>query len=107
MILEEQLSEQVIGATIEVHRRLGPGLLESAYCACLAHELSLRGISYQREAPVPIEYKGIKLDCGYRLDFVIEGKIVLEIKSVETLTSVHEAQLLTYLKLTKLRVGLL
>jgi GxxExxY protein len=100
-------SEQVIGACIEVHRALGPGLLESAYEQCLAHELSLRGLPFERQRPVPVVYKGIDLELGYRLDFVVGGVLVLEIKAVERLAPVHEAQLLTYLKLTGLRAGIL
>jgi GxxExxY protein len=100
-------SEAVIGACIDVHRHLGPGLLESAYEECVAHELALRGLRFERQRPVPLEYKGIKLDCGYRLDLVVEQDLVLEIKSVDKLLPIHEAQLLTYLKLTKLRTGLL
>jgi len=100
-------SEQVIGACIEVHRALGPGLLESAYEQCLAHELSLRHLLFERQRAVPVVYKGIDLEVGYRLDFVVEGVLVLEIKAVERLAPVHEAQLLTYLKLTGLTTGIL
>jgi len=107
MLYERELSGQIIGAAIEVHRALGPGLLESAYQVCLAHELSLRGIPFEREKALPIEYKGVRLDCGYRLDFVVSGKVVVEIKAVDALHPVHEAQLLTYLKLTNCKVGLL
>jgi len=107
MLYEKELTEQIIGAAIEVHRSLGPGLLESAYQACLAHELSLRKLSFEREKPLPIEYKGVQLDCGYRLDFLVEGKVVVELKAVESVLPVHEAQLITYLKLTGCRVGLL
>lgn len=101
------LSEAVIGACVEVHRALGPGLLESAYEQCLARELSLRSIAFERQRPVPVAYKGIELEYGYRLDFVVAGALVVEIKAVDTLSPVHEAQLLTYLKLTGLPVGLL
>jgi GxxExxY protein len=100
-------SEQVIGACIEVHRALGPGLLESAYEQCLAHELSLRGLPFERQRPVLVAYKGFELEYGYRLDFVVAGVLVLEIKAVERLAPIHEAQLLTYLKLTGLRTGML
>lgn len=100
-------SEQVIGACIEVHQRLGPGLLESAYQACVARELSLRRISVESQVPVPIQYKGVLLDCGYQLDFVVSRSIVLELKAVERLLPVHEAQVITYLKLTGFEVGLL
>ena len=107
MILHEQLSEALIGACIEVHRELGPGLLESAYRQCLCHELTLRGIKFRCEVPLPINYKGLTLDCGYRIDLIIEESIILELKAVEKLLPIHEAQLLTYLKLTGIRVGLL
>ena len=101
------LSERVLGACIEVHRHLGPGLLESAYEQCLCHELALRGLSFARQRPLPLTYKGVMLDCGYRLDVVVEEKLVVELKAVDHLLSVHEAQVLTYLKLTGLDVGLL
>ena len=107
MILHAELSEAVIGAAIEVHRALGPGLLESPYCRCLEHELKLRAIPFEKEVDLPVVYKGVRLDCGYRMDFVIDRKIVLELKSVEALLSIHEAQLLTYLRLSGIRVGLL
>jgi GxxExxY protein len=106
-LLHEELTERVIGAAIEVHRALGPGLLESAYEECLCHELHLRGISFKRQLPLPVEYKGIKLDCGYRLDLVVEDALILEIKCLEHVLPVHEAQLLTYLKMTGQRVGLI
>jgi GxxExxY protein len=101
------LTEAVIGAAIEVHRALGPGLLESAYEECLCHELRLRQIPFARQVPLPVEYKTIKLDCGYRLDVVVENAVILEIKCVEHVLPVHEAQLLTYLKMTHKRVGLI
>ena len=107
MLIDEQLSEAIIGAAIEVHRALGPGLLESAYHRCLAREFGLKGIRFEREVELPIEYKGICLDCGYRMDFVVEGRIVVEIKAVDKLAPIHEAQLITYLKLSGKRVGLL
>lgn len=107
MILEESLKENIIGAAIEVHKYLGPGLLESAYEKCLCHELNLRGLKFERQKPIPLEYKGIKLDCGYRLDIVVEEKVILEIKTVDAITPVHEAQLLTYLRLANLKVGLI
>jgi GxxExxY protein len=100
-------SERVIGACIEVHRYLGPGLLESAYGQCLAHELGLRGLSFERELQLPVRYKGVELDCGYRLDFVVERELIVEIKAVERLLPVHEAQVITYLRLTGVRAGLL
>lgn len=103
----DKLSEQVIGACIAVHRALGPGLLESAYEECLCHELSLRSIAFERQVPLPVSYKGVKLECGYRLDLVIEGKLIVELKAVEALLPIHEAQILTHLKLTGKTVGLL
>jgi len=106
-LLYENLTEQIIGAAIEVHRALGPGLLESAYEECLCHEFNLRGLKFQRQLALPVEYKDVKLDCGYRLDLVIEDSVVLELKCVEHTLPVHEAQLLTYLKLTGKRVGLI
>jgi GxxExxY protein len=102
-----QLSSQIIGAAIEVHKQLGPGLLESAYEECLCHELKLRGLSFERQKPVPIEYKGTKLDCGYRLDVLVENQIVLELKTCSKLEPIHTAQLLTYLKLSGFHLGLL
>ena len=105
MILEKELTEQIIGATIEVHKILGPGLLKSAYEECLCHELCLRGLKFERHRPLPLEYKGVKLDCGYRLDVVVEGKVVLELKTVEAITPIHKAQLLTYLRLSEIKVG--
>lgn len=102
-----ELTERIIGAAIEVHRALGPGLLESICQACLAHELALRSIAFEKEKPLPIEYKGLKLGCGYRLDFVVDGKVVVELKAVDSIHDVHRAQLLTYLKLTGCKVGLI
>jgi GxxExxY protein len=104
---EKDLTGQIIAAAIEVHRELGPGLLESAYQACLAREFSVRGMSFEQEKPLPVEYKGVRVDCGYRLDFVVAGKVVVELKAVDVIAPVHEAQLLTYLRLTGCRVGLL
>jgi GxxExxY protein len=106
-LLNEKLTEQVIGAAIEVHRELGPGLMESAYEECLCHELHLRNRNFQRQLPLPVQYKGVSLDCGYRIDIVVEDLLILELKCVEHLLPVHEAQLLTYLKLTGKRVGLI
>jgi GxxExxY protein len=97
----------IIGAAIEVHRQLGPGLLESAYEECLCHELHLRGLAFERQVSLPVCYKGLKLDCGYMLDLIVAREVVLELKSVEKLLPIHEAQLLTYLKLSGKRVGLL
>ena len=102
-----ELTEVIIGAAIEVHRHLGPGLLESAYQKCLCHELKLRGISFECEKILPVEYKGIQLDCGYRLDLLVVGSVVVEVKAVEKLDKIHEAQLLTYLRLGGWSIGLL
>ena len=107
MILYEALSNAIIAAAIEVHRALGPGLLESAYMRCFEHELKLRGIPFRREVDLPVVFKGVCLECGYRMDFVIDEQIVVEIKAVEALAPIHEAQLLTYLRLSGIRVGLL
>lgn len=101
------LTEAIIGAAIEVHRTLGPGLLESAYQRCLCHELSLRNIPFQCQVPLPVNYKGIDLDCGYRIDILVANTVVVEIKSVDKLHPIHEAQLLTYLKLGNWNLGLL
>ena len=106
-LLFEGLTEQVIGAAIEVHRTLGPGLLESAYEECLCHELHLHGIAFARQVPLPIQYKGVRLDCGYRIDLIVEDKLILDLKTLEHILPAHEAQLLTYLKLTGKRVGLI
>ncbi len=104
---ENSVSNRIIGAAIEVHRHLGPGLLESAYSSCLAKEFSLRGLSFNSEISLNLVYKGEKIDAGYRLDFLVENKVVVEIKSVEKLLPVHEAQLLSYLRISKLKLGLL
>ena len=101
------ITEAIIGAAIEVHRALGPGLLESTYEECLCRELALRQIAFERQYPVSLEYKGIRLDCGYRLDLLVAKTVVVEIKAVENLLPVHEAQLLTYLRLGKWTTGLL
>ena len=102
-----ELSERVIGAAIEVHRQLGPGLLESAYEECLCFELKQRGIGHRRQVPLPVEYKEVRLECGYRMDLVVEEQLVVEIKAIERFLPIHEAQMLTYLKLSGLKVGLL
>ena len=99
--------DKAIGCAIEVHRNLGPGLLESTYQQCLAHELSLNKIRFQMEYSLPVDYKGLKLDCGYKLDLLIENEIIFELKSVEKLHPVHEAQLLTYMKLADIKFGFL
>jgi GxxExxY protein len=101
------LTEKIIGAAIEVHKVLGPGLLESAYELCLAHELSIANISFERQVPLPVIYKSLPVDCGYRLDFLVEKTVVLELKAVEVLQPIHHAQMLTYLKLGGWPIGLL
>ena len=102
-----ELTHETIGAAIEVHRQLGPGLLESSYRECLCHELLLRGVDFRREYPLPLYYKGLRLDCGYRVDVVVEDLVPVELKAIQALTTVHEAQLLTYLRLGGWKVGLL
>ena len=99
-------THDIVGAAIEVHRRLGPGLLESAYETCLGRELYLRGIEFQRQVPLPVQYRGLNLDCGYRLDILVEDSVIIEVKAVTKVLPVHRAQLLTYLKLTRLRLGI-
>ena len=101
------LSNKVIGCAIEVHRHLGPGLLESTYQKCLAHEFDISGIAYEQEYPLPVLYKDIQLDCGYRIDIFVEKEIIIELKSVDNLLPIHEAQLLTYLKLANVKQGFL
>jgi len=103
----DPLTEKVIGAAIDVHRALGPGLLESAYQECLCHELNLIGLAFEREVGLPVLYKGVRLDCGYRIDLVVEGRVIVELKTVERLLPIHEAQLLTYLRLAQVHTGLL
>jgi len=102
-----ELTERVIGACIEIHRVLGPGLLESAYEECLCYELSRGGIKFERQKPLPVHYKEVNLECGYRLDLVVEQKLIVELKAVDEIAPIHEAQLLTYLKLSGLTLGLL
>jgi GxxExxY protein len=104
---ENDISGKIIGAAIEVHKHLGPGLLESAYEECLCRELDLRGIDFKRQVPLPLSYKGLKLDCGYRLDLLVEDKVIVELKTVEAIAPIHEAQILTYLKLRDIRLGLI
>lgn len=104
---EDQISSRVVLAAIEVHRHLGPGLLESAYEECLCRELTLQGLSFARQVELPVSYKGLALDCGYRMDVVVEEKVALELKSVHRFEPIHTAQLLTYLKLSNLKLGLL
>jgi len=103
----DALSNRVIGCAIEVHRHLGPGLLESAYMQCLAHEFTVNGIKFEIEKPLSVEYKGIRLDCGYRIDLLVENELIVELKAVEETLGIHEAQLLTYMKLAGIPVGLL
>ena len=102
-----QITQAVIGAAMEVHRALGPGLLESAYQKCLCRELTVQGVPFECERPLPLEYKDIRLECGYRLDLLVASSVVVEVKSVEALAPIHEAQLLTYLRLGGSQVGLL
>jgi GxxExxY protein len=103
----DAVTESVIGAAIEVHRALGPGLLESAYEQCLCRELDLQNIPYRRQLALPLQYKGVALDCGYRIDVLVDDLLVLELKAVDTLLPIHEAQLLTYLRLAAKPTGLL
>jgi GxxExxY protein len=103
----DRLSGMILGAAIEVHRCLGPGLLESAYEECLCREMELREIPFERQAALPVRYKGLELDCGYRLDLVVVGLVIVELKATEQIEPIHEAQLLTYLRLRKLWLGLL
>ncbi len=103
----DSITRQIIGAAIEVHRCLGPGLLESAYEACLAYELRQIGLKVEQQKPLPITYKDVKLDCGYRLDLVVEDSVVVEVKAVERLAPIHDAQLLSYLRIAEKRVGLI
>ena len=103
----DRLSKEVIGCAIEVHRNLGPGLLESTYEQCLAHELTKSDIGFNLQVPIPVTYKDVKLDCGYRVDLLVEHKIIIEIKAVEALNDIHLTQILTYLKLANCKLGLL
>lgn len=107
MLIHEQLSGVILGAAIEVHRELGPGLLESTYEECLCHELSGRGVPFQRQLVLPVNYKSLRLDCGYRVDILVDDKIILELKSVDRMLPIYHAQLTTYLKLSGCRLGLL
>ena len=104
---EDILSRDIIAAAIEVHRELGPGLLESSYEECLCHELKTRGITYERQKSLPVSYKDVRLDCGYRMDVVVDNLVIVEIKAVESMLPIHTAQLLTYLRLANLKLGLL
>lgn len=103
----EQITKEIIGAAIEVHKALGPGLLESAYEECLAYELIQKGLKVERQKPVPVIYKEIKLDYGYRIDLLVEDSVIIELKSTEAFAPIHEAQILTYMKFAEKKVGLL
>ncbi|MBY0433292.1 MAG: GxxExxY protein [Cyclobacteriaceae bacterium] len=104
---ENEISEKIIGCAIQVHKELGPGLLESSYEECLYYEITQSGLLVEKQKPLPLVYKEVKLDCGYRIDLLIEKKVVVEVKSVEALNDIHLAQVLTYLKLSKCKLGLL
>ena len=101
------ITEKIIGAAIQVHRVLGPGLLESAYEACLAFELKKRGLGIEQQKPLPLVHDQVKLDCGYRIDLLVEGEVVVEVKSIDAVAPIHEAQVISYLKLSGCKVGLL
>ena len=101
------ISKEIIGACIEVHKALGAGLLESAYGMCLERELTVRGMPFEKEHPVNLEYKGVRIDCAYRVDFIVGGLVVLELKAIQEILPIHHAQILTYLRLLKLRLGML
>ena len=103
----DELSNRVIGCAIEVHRHLGPGLLESAYEQCLAHELTRNEINFRLQVPLPVQYKDIRLRCGYRVDMLVESQLIVELKSIEEIRKIHEAQLLTYMKMADMKIGLL
>lgn len=107
MLIHEELTEGIIGAAIEVHRHLGPGLLEAVYEKCLCQELSLCGMPFDRQVHLPVFYKGVELDCGFQIDVLVDKKVVVELKAVHEIIPIHKAQLLTYLKLSAHRVGLL
>jgi GxxExxY protein len=103
----DELTEKIIGAAIEVHRALGPGLLESAFEECVSHEMRFANLNFARQQPLPVVYKSVHLDCGYRIDLVVEGRVVVELKTVDRLLPIHDAQLLTYLRLAGIRTGLI
>jgi len=103
----DPVTERIIGAAIDVHKALGPGLLESAYETCLCHELAIRNISFQKQVPIAVVYKDMRLDCGFRADIIVDSSVVVEIKAVERLMGIHDAQLLTYLRLAQISTGLL
>ena len=106
-LIEKELTGEIIGAAIEVHKNLGPGLLESVYEKCLSKELAIRNIKHESQKMLPVEYKGIKIDSSYRIDIVVDNKALIELKAVDEVKEIHKAQLLTYLKLTRVKVGLL
>ena len=106
-LLEKELTDKIIGAAIEVHKVLGPGLLESSYQVCLEHESELRKMLFEHRVKLPVKYKGIELDAGYEIDLIYDKRVIIELKAVERVIPVHEAQLLTYMRLTGIRVGLL
>jgi GxxExxY protein len=106
-LLHGTITDAIIGAAIEVHRELGPGLMESAYEACLAFELASHGLTVARQVELPVRYKGQRVDCGFRIDMVVEGVVILELKAVDKIVPIHESQLFTYLRLSGMRVGLL
>lgn len=107
MLIHEDLTGRIIGAAMAVHREIGPGLLESAYEVCLCHELHSCGLAFRRQVPLPVLYKGVRLDCGYRIDVIVEDRVVVELKAIDAISDLHTAQLLTYLRMSQLRVGLL
>ncbi len=107
VMIENEITEKIIGCAIEVHKQLGPGLLESAYEECLYYELLSNGLDVKKQLALPLVYKDIKLDAGYRIDLLVENKVIVEIKSVEAIAEIHKAQLMTYMKLSKIRIGLL
>jgi GxxExxY protein len=104
---DDPLTHRIIGCAIEVHRTLGPGLLESAYEQCMAHEMTLQDIAFRLQVPTPIEFKGLRLNCAYKADIVVQERVIVELKSVELVTALHHAQLLTYMKVSRAEIGLL
>jgi len=106
-MIENEISEKIIGCAIQVHRELGPGLLESSYKECIYYELVQSGLLVEKQKPLPLVYKEVKLECGYRIDLIVERKVIVEVKAVEALNDIHLAQVLTYLKLSKVKLGLL
>ncbi len=106
-MLDRDLTHQIIGAAIEVHREMGPGLLENVYEECLCYELSAKGLSFERQKPIPVVYRGVKLDCGYRADIVVCNRVIIEIKAIAAIAPIHDAVVLTYLRLSGCKIGLL